>query len=130
MMHRLVRQSGGFFVENMASLERFVYKITKHPIEQIGTVVVVKTDPNKLIATRPFLSDYSPRNKRRRASPSIPEGILLDGNIYVVDGHNKAKRKSSHNTSIECKVLLTENPVVRRKVERMKQCPIQDIGFR
>ncbi len=113
----------------MANLERFVYKITKQPIEQIGTVVVVNTDPNKLIATRPFLNDHyiGKGGKRRRASPRMPEGILLDGDIYLIDGHHKAKTASHHNQTVECRIFVAENPIIRANVERRKQCLIQEI---
>ena len=114
----------------MPSLERFVYKTAKKQLLQTGRVVITTCDPNSLVATRPYIVIDNLSHKRRRASPKIPEGIMVDNKVCLIDGHRKAKEAITIADSIDCRVFLTDDPVIINKVRRIAQMPIMALEVR
>lgn len=117
----------------MPNLERYIYRKTGRRAEDIGRIDVVQVDPTALLAIRPYLnrewSGY--RNKRRRSSPKIPEGISMDGDTYLVDGHHKGRRAIDFGIgAIFCRTLYTEDPVIKRKLEKIGKRPLGELEYR
>ncbi|MDP3998698.1 MAG: hypothetical protein Q8P89_03730 [bacterium] len=113
----------------MPNIERFVYKVVGQEVGRIGNVALVECNKNQLIATRPNISLDGPTiHKRRRAAPKIPEGVLIDENIYLIDGHRKAVSsiKEGEDT-ITCRVLQTSNPNIISRVIRRGHGPIVEL---
>lgn len=116
----------------MASLEKFVKKITGSEPAQIGDLGNEVIDPCILGATRRHLVLAKMAGGRKRRGSPLPEVIIYDQFWrFVIDGHHKVKRACDQLTmGVECRALRTTDPRIKAVLWKRVNGFVSDLEFR
>ncbi len=115
----------------MPSLERFIYEQMGKKFSDIGEIVMVEFPIQKVMATRPFLTQERIQGIKRRNGQELPHIISIYNQGFAVDGHHKIRRAfDSGKYSLYSKVFISTNDLLAAYLYKISCGYIKDLQIR